>query len=512
MPPNIMEAQSWLMKAADRNYQQAQSLLARMYMDGRIRGEQGKHKTDSAMQFLTDRGWTAAQARQELGLQPLQPPPPSSARGGWDRQAGRESNWRKGGWDQHATMPQPLKPPTLPSARSEPRQATSFAAATKLARSLSQPNQAQQSAPTVAVRRNPLHRLGLVGQTTRLDGSQPKPTSSATGAPAAIHRGSRRIPRKSGAPRPSPRTQPSPSDTSQVKIKETAASSAEGKSVSANKVLQPTSSGTVKSESKVTARVQKNVPARNKGLAAPVTQRPLDQKSRKRKVAPVISSDEDEGEADGKEDKATVEAAAREEEEEENDDGDEGDSWPCQTLVWAKVSNFPYWPGQVTILDDIADDKLRATLKRNKKKKGLENAVLVLFYQSFDVSWVKLDRLAPFHSAIQGFLKAPDAAKGVASPELRLAVEQAQKELRSASSPGQTSPRDSQSSPLKSAVTQAEPQSHRTTAAVPPKKRGKSQLRPGADCPAGGPEQVCCHGAYCLSIQSITLAACAECQ
>jgi hypothetical protein len=104
------------------------------------------------------------------------------------------------------------------------------------------------------------------------------------------------------------------------------------------------------------------------------------------------------------------------------------------------VGSYPYWPGYIETLDAVVDPKTRGTLLRGRKKKGLETAELVIFYQSSDLSWVKPDKLRPFHSPTAGLIPPPDAGKS-RTPDLLQAIQEAEADLDNRSVvDGQVSP------------------------------------------------------------------------
>lgn len=102
--------------------------------------------------------------------------------------------------------------------------------------------------------------------------------------------------------------------------------------------------------------------------------------------------------------------------------------FPVDMLTWAKVGHYPYWPAKVISIDQVADVKSQKQLiaaQKNKKKK-IADAVLVMFYQSKDVSWIRPDRIAKF----SGSDSAPDGSTK-RSPDFDQAVEEALEQMQS---------------------------------------------------------------------------------
>ena len=62
-------------------------------------------------------------------------------------------------------------------------------------------------------------------------------------------------------------------------------------------------------------------------------------------------------------------------------------------LVWAKDSYKPWWPAKMIRLEDIADDKTRNLLKRERKAKSfVGGSELVEFFENpfeTDYAWIK---------------------------------------------------------------------------------------------------------------------------
>ena len=100
--------------------------------------------------------------------------------------------------------------------------------------------------------------------------------------------------------------------------------------------------------------------------------------------------------------------------------------FPVGRLTWAKVGHYPYWPAKVISIDEVADEKSRKQLlaAQKNKKKLIVDAVLVMFYQSKDVSWIRPDRIAKF----EGADSAPDGSTK-RSPEFEQAVAEAVEQM-----------------------------------------------------------------------------------
>jgi hypothetical protein len=108
---------------------------------------------------------------------------------------------------------------------------------------------------------------------------------------------------------------------------------------------------------------------------------------------------------------------------------DSGESalFPPGTLVWAKVGHYQYWPATAIGIDEVADEKSRKQLvAASKKKNAIKGAVLVMFFQSRDVSWIKPDRICKF----VGPDSAPDNGKRGA-PDFEEALTEAMEQIES---------------------------------------------------------------------------------
>lgn len=125
----------------------------------------------------------------------------------------------------------------------------------------------------------------------------------------------------------------------------------------------------------------------------------------------------------------------------------------CLRLQWAKVGHYPYWPAKVIEVDEVADEKARKQLTAAQKKKtAIKDAVLVMFFQSLDCSWIKPDRgkrtSTPHHNLISscaperdwfftvvkftGPGSSPESGKkGSGGDDLNTAVEEAVEQMES---------------------------------------------------------------------------------
>ena len=117
--------------------------------------------------------------------------------------------------------------------------------------------------------------------------------------------------------------------------------------------------------------------------------------------------------------------------------------FPVGRLTWAKVGHYPYWPAKVISIDEVADEKSRKQLlaAQKNKKKQIVGAVLVMFYQSKDVSWIRPDRIANF----EGADSAPDGSTK-RSPEFEQAVAEALEQMANPAARSASSDTDSDGS------------------------------------------------------------------
>jgi hypothetical protein len=67
--------------------------------------------------------------------------------------------------------------------------------------------------------------------------------------------------------------------------------------------------------------------------------------------------------------------------------------WEIQTLVWAKLAGYPYWPAKVISIDDVPGSDLRNQLLQIRPQ---PTGVLVEFFQSGQCAWVTPSKLVYF--------------------------------------------------------------------------------------------------------------------
>jgi hypothetical protein len=117
---------------------------------------------------------------------------------------------------------------------------------------------------------------------------------------------------------------------------------------------------------------------------------------------------------DGEEDDDSDEEGEDDDDEKQNkkqkaaaDSGESAD-FPPGARVWAKIGRYQYWPAAAIGIDQVADEKSRKTLvAASEKKNAIKGAVLVMFFKSRDVSWIKPNCICVF----DGPDSAPDDGK-----------------------------------------------------------------------------------------------------
>lgn len=76
--------------------------------------------------------------------------------------------------------------------------------------------------------------------------------------------------------------------------------------------------------------------------------------------------------------------------------------FPVGTVVWCKVSSYPYWPARVISMNDINESKTRRLLEKSRTKSQMRSKndgsdmILVQFFKEDNFSFARPDRVQRF--------------------------------------------------------------------------------------------------------------------